>query len=68
MTKRLIDIDDHALGEARRVLGTGTDAETVDAGLREVIALAARRREIERFTGSGSLDIADAEVIASAWR
>jgi Arc/MetJ family transcription regulator len=47
MTKRLVDIDDAALRAAQEASGLATIKETVAAGLRELAAIAARRREIE---------------------
>lgn len=68
MAKKLVDIDVAALDEARRILGVATYKETVNAGLREIIAGAARRREIERFTDPEPHDIDDPNVVATAWR
>ena len=68
MAKKLIDIDVAALDEARRILGATSYKETVNAGLREIIATAARRRQVERFTDPEPQDIDDPEVVASAWR
>lgn len=68
MAKKLVDIDVEALEEARRVLGVESYKDTVNAGLREIIAAAARRREIERFTDARPRDIDDPEVVARAWR
>jgi len=45
-------IDRAKVDEAREILGTKTIAETVDAALDEVIALAARRRILERIRKS----------------
>jgi hypothetical protein len=45
-------IDREKLAEARKILGTRTIAETVDAALDEVINLAARRRLMERIRTS----------------
>jgi hypothetical protein len=45
-------IDREKVAEAREILGTKTLAETVDAALDEVIALAARRRIMERIRRS----------------
>lgn len=42
-------IDRKKVAEAQTILGTKTLAETVDAALDEVIALAARRRIMERI-------------------
>jgi len=68
MTKKLVDIDVEILEEAKRILGLGSYKETVNAGLREIIAAAARRREIERFTSTDEHDVEDPDMIASAWR
>ena len=68
MAKKLVDIDIAALDEARRILGVTTYKETVNAGLREIIAAAARRREIARFTDPEPQDIDDPDVVAGAWR
>lgn len=68
MTKRLVDIDDAALGAAREALGTRTIKDTVDVALREASALAARRRHLDRFRTDGLPDLRDAEVMGSAWR
>jgi hypothetical protein len=45
-------INREKVAEAREILGTKTLAETVDAALDEVIALAARRRIMERIRRS----------------
>jgi Arc/MetJ family transcription regulator len=44
MTKTLIEIDDEYLAAAQQAPGTRTKKNTVNAALREVPALAARRR------------------------
>ena len=68
MTKKLVDIDVDALEEARRILGVESYKDTVNAGLREIIAAAARRREVERFTDPAPRDLDDPDVVATAWR
>lgn len=68
MTKRLIDTDDEALEEAKQITGAPSYKETVNAGLREIIAAQARRREVARFTSPEHLDIDDPDVRAEAWR
>jgi hypothetical protein len=57
-------IDRAKVDEAREILGTRTIAETVDAALDEVIALAARRRILERIRKSktGGLGPTPAEL------
>jgi len=37
VTKRLVDVDDEVLGQARRILGTETLKDTVNRALREVV-------------------------------
>ena len=67
MTKKLIEIDDNLLDEAKAILGTSTQRETVNRALDEVV----RRRQRQDFMDlltSGQLDLADAEVMRGAWR
>ena len=68
MTKRLVDIDDHVLEQARGALGTGTIKATVDRALRDAVAAAARRRHVERLVADGLPDLLDERVQAEAWR
>ena len=44
MAKTLIDVDEQYLAAAQEALHTETKKDTVNAALREVAALAARRR------------------------
>lgn len=68
MAKKLIDIDLELLERAKEILGAETYKETVNAGLREVIATAARRQQIERLLDPEPSDIEDPVIMASAWR
>ena len=68
MAKKLVDIDVDALEEARRILGVESYKDTVNAGLREIIAAAARRRQVQRFTDPQPSDVDDPDVVTSAWR
>lgn len=68
MTKRLVDIDDEVLEQARDLLATGTIKATVNTALREASAVVLRRRDFERAHSGGLPDLADPEVMASAWR
>ena len=45
-------IDRKKVAEAKGILGTRTIAETVDAALDEVLAMAARRRLLDRIRNS----------------
>ena len=66
--KKLVDVDVEALEEAKRILGVTSYKDTVNAGLREIIASAARRRQIQRFLAPEPDDVEDVAVAESAWR
>jgi Arc/MetJ family transcription regulator len=68
MTKTLIEIDDEYLAAAQQALGTRTKKDTVNAALREVTALAARRRDLRRLASGGLPDLEDEAVMQAAWR
>jgi Arc/MetJ family transcription regulator len=68
MAKTLIDIDEEALASARDALHTETKKDTVNAALREVASLAARRRDLNRLTNGALPDLEDAEIMRDAWR
>jgi hypothetical protein len=53
--KTSLAIDREKLDKAREILGTKTIAKTVDAAFDEVIALAARRRLLERIRREGGI-------------
>jgi hypothetical protein len=55
-------IDRAKVEDVRRFLGTKTIAETVDAALDEVLALAARRRLLERIERDGGIGPTDEEL------
>ena len=70
MTKRLVDIDDDLLEQARLHLGTTTLKETVNSALQETVK-AARRRAIThddlRIFADAARDLGDPQVMAKAW-
>jgi Arc/MetJ family transcription regulator len=68
MTKTLIDIDDEILRQAQDVLHTSTKKDTVNEALAAVVALSARRRDLERFTADAHADLRNADVMSSAWQ
>jgi Arc/MetJ family transcription regulator len=68
MAKTLIDVDEGDLAAAQEVLHTRTKKDTVNAALRQVAALAARRRDLQRLTSNGLPDLENAEVMRGAWR
>lgn len=67
MTKTLIDVDEEQLAAAQKVLKTETKKDTVNAALRQVAALAARRRDLQRLAAGGLPDLANDEVMRAAW-
>jgi Arc/MetJ family transcription regulator len=70
MAKRLVDIDDGVLEEARQVLGTSTIKDTVNTALEESVK-AVRRRALtkEGMMRARTLlhDLGDPEIMARAW-
>lgn len=72
MTKRLVDIEDESLSEAKRVLGTDTIKDTVNYALREVVRAAERRQTVDRKAlerfAVASRDLIDPDVMSEAWR
>jgi hypothetical protein len=68
MTKRLVDIDDAELRQAQTVGNYATIKQTVSAGLRELAAAEARRREIVWLTAGSMSEFADGPLRADAWR
>jgi Arc/MetJ family transcription regulator len=68
MTKRLIDVDDDKLEQARLLLGTSTAKATVNEALAEVLALAQRRKALLRpEVVAGSAELAADQQRRSAW-
>ena len=68
MAKTLIDVDETSLAAAQEALGTETEEDTVNAALRAVAALAARRLDREWFASGGLAHLEDAEVMRAAWQ
>jgi Arc/MetJ family transcription regulator len=68
MAKTLIEIDEEYLAAAQQALGTATKKDTVNAALREVTALAARRRDLQRLTSHSLPDLDDQDVMLAAWQ
>ncbi|MEX0658572.1 MAG: type II toxin-antitoxin system VapB family antitoxin [Egibacteraceae bacterium] len=70
MTKRLVDIDDATLADARQALGTSTLKDTVNTALQESVK-AGRRRALTRDDlvafAEAVKDLGDPEVMAKAW-
>ncbi|EYT80938.1 MULTISPECIES: type II toxin-antitoxin system VapB family antitoxin [unclassified Streptomyces] len=60
MSRTVIDLDDEALAEAARLLGTTTKKETVNAALREIADRRRRAAAVERMrrmVAEGEIDL-----------
>lgn len=68
VTKRLIEIDDALLDDARELLGAKTMKDTVNVALRQLIDTELRRRHLTRLESGEGLDLADENVMRGAWR
>lgn len=68
VAKTLIDVNEDDLAAAQQVLHTETKKDTVNAALREVVALDARRRDLRRLASGGLPDLADEDVMRAAWQ
>ncbi|QSB14506.1 type II toxin-antitoxin system VapB family antitoxin [Natronosporangium hydrolyticum] len=53
MSRLLVDVDDDALAEAQRVLGTATKKDTVNAALVEVSQRLRRLRALDKLAAMG---------------
>jgi Arc/MetJ family transcription regulator len=68
MGKRLVDIDDSLLEQARKILGAATMKDTVNRSLAEVVRADLRRQHAARLLAMDGLDLDDADVMDGAWR
>lgn len=68
MTKRLLDIDDSALEDARRILETGTMKDTVNEALRRVARIEGSKAWVDLMASEDLVDLRDARVMGGAWR
>lgn len=68
MTKRLIDLDDELLANARRELNTNGVSDTVRAALEQAAARSARARQITWLQDGGLGDMAEPTRRGDVWR
>lgn len=68
MAKITVEVDENLIQQARRVLGTSSVEETVDAALHEVLRGDARWQETRALSEMDGMDLANKEVMAKAWR
>lgn len=59
--KRLVDIDDDLLEQARSIAGTDTIEDTVNVALQRLVDAEKMVRHVERLRGSEALDLARIE-------
>lgn len=57
VSKRLVDIDDDLLDQARRAAGTPTIKATVEAGLRRLVDADLTERHVRRLRRRNALDL-----------
>lgn len=65
MARTVIDIDDKALAEAAKALGTKTKVDTVNSALREIAGRARRVRGLDDALDKMT-DLADPDVMSGA--
>lgn len=68
MSTTQIDLDQGLLAKAAKVLGTKTKKDTVNQALRRVVEDEIRRRHIDELAAGALPDLADTEIMSSAWR
>ena len=68
MSKTSVDIDSELLEQARCLLGTSSNKDTIHCALREVVRAEARRQEVAALVAMDGLDLADREIMKNAWR
>lgn len=68
MRKTTIAIDEELAAEAGRTLGTKGLTATINQSMREVVAMAARRRLVDRLRSMKGTDLDKPDVMSGAWR
>jgi Arc/MetJ family transcription regulator len=66
--KTSFEVDVAKVDAAKRILGTKTMTDTVDAALSEVVKRRQRQTLLELLSTPGALALDDGEVMAGAWR
>lgn len=68
MTKRLIDIDDSLLAEAKDILGTATMKDAIAHALTTVVEIHHSREQLKALASEAGSELRDDEVMSQAWR
>jgi Arc/MetJ family transcription regulator len=63
-----VEIDEELLKAVQRVLSTTTIKDTIEAALREVLRVEARRQEVDALSTMQGMDLAKDEIMARTWR
>lgn len=66
--KTSFEIDTEKVVAAKKILGTKTLTDTVDAALSEVVKSRQRQQLVELLFRPGALALDDPETMAEAWR
>ena len=66
--KTSFEIDTEKVTAAKKILGTKTLTDTVDAALAEVVRSRQRQQLVELLFLPGALALDDPETMAEAWR
>ena len=66
--KTSFDVDFAKVDAVRKILGTKTLTDTVDAALDEVMKLQQRQQLVELLFSPGALELDDPDVMAGTWR
>jgi Arc/MetJ family transcription regulator len=66
--KTSVEINEELLEEVQRTLSTTTIKDTIEEAFREVLRVVARREEVKALAEMRGMDLADAEIMARAWR
>ena len=68
MSTTQIELDQELLTKAAEILGTATKKDTVNEALRRVVLSEVRRRHVDELASGALPDLANADIMASAWR
>ena len=68
MRKTSVEIDDDLVEQARTILGTHTLKDTIEGALLQVLRHRARQAEVAALRTMDGMELADADVMAEAWR
>jgi len=66
--KTSFEIDTAKVAAAKKILGTKTLTETVDAALSEIVRTRQREALVELLFRPGALELDDDEAMSGAWR